>query len=98
MLVIFFISFCSTSKAQSIDPERLDIWLLESPFNTYPGRPYPSMRQSTSWTASTYNFLHKKIFEDQTLFPGLQNENRIWVLLPLDVLMDYLPLGSSWNH
>lgn len=98
-LAAVFLAFLSSiAGAKTIDPDRLDIWLFETPFNTYTGAPYPSMRQATSWTASAYNFLHTKLQEERSLFPAVNDENRIWLILATDILMDYAPFGSSWQH
>lgn len=80
---------------------RIDIPILDLPFNFSDGFYLPSMRQSLALSKSYYQVTYPLIERgrDKVVPPKLLNKvTRIAFILPYVLVSSYLPFGKAWVH
>jgi hypothetical protein len=101
LLALFLCAFISTAQAEDVQPSyenkkaRLELPVVEAPFNFSNGYQFPGMHQSLQISNDFYLSVHKSL--QDAFGPEHQFGGRLSVAA-FDVLSEWLPLGDGWMH
>ena len=80
---------------------RVDLPILDMPFNQKNGGSFPSMSQSLAVTRTYFDLLHLGLEQFETINPRAEGWDGFWGRLTYataDILSFYVPGGSGWLH
>jgi hypothetical protein len=96
LLFSILFSYAALAQDQNGHDVSIDVPLIDAPFNFLNDKGYvfPSMRQSAEVSTDFLQLGHRLIQG-----PRINEQRaRIWGIVAFDLVMEWVPLGSSWMH